>query len=114
MSNTKYSYQGEKEGTASVFARGVRISFKESYEIANELRGKTVAKAQKFLSDVLELKAAVPYRRYNHGVPHRTGIGPGRFPKNASERFLKAVNEVEANAEAKGLNTSNLRLIHVS
>jgi len=42
MSNTKSAYQGEKEGTASVFARGVRISFKESYEIANAIRGKSL------------------------------------------------------------------------
>ena len=114
MGNRKYSYQHEDERTAKAFARSVRISSKEAYEVGNALRNLTLDRAKKFLANVIEQKEAVPYKRFNHGVPHRAEIGPGRYPRNTSQSFLKLLNEVEANAEAKGLNSSALKLIHVA
>jgi large subunit ribosomal protein L22 len=114
MSNAKYSYQGEKEGIARAFARGLRISYKEAYEATNALRGRKLVKARQFLTDVLAGKQAIPYKKYNHGVPHRPGMGPGRYPKNTTEAMLKLLSEVESNAEARGLNTGLLEINHIA
>jgi len=114
MSKTNYSYQGEKEGTARAFARRVRISNKEAYEAANAIRGKKLLRAKQFLSNVIEKKEAIPYKRYNKKIPHRSGIGPGRYPLNTSQQMLKVLNEVEANAEARGLNTELLEIQHIA
>jgi len=114
MSRTKYAYQGEKEGTARAFARRVRISTKEAYEAANAIRGKKLLRAKQFLSNVIEKKEAIPYKRYNKKVPHRFDTGPGRYPLETSQRMLKVLNEVEANAEARGLNTELLKIQHIA
>ncbi len=110
----KYAFQGEKEGTARAITRGIRVSFKESYEVANAIRGKKLSSARKFLSEVVEAKTPVPYKKFNHGVPHRPGIGPGRYPRNTSQKFIKLLNEVEANAEARGLNSELLKISHIA
>ena len=114
MASIKYAYQGENENTARALARNVRISNKEAYEAANAARGKTVTRAKKFFANVIETKEAIPYKRYNSGVPHRAGIGPGRYPKNTSQAMIKLLNEVEANAEARGLNTDVLKITHLA
>ena len=116
MGKTGYAYQGPKEGIVRAQAVDLRISPKESYEVANALRGMNVAKAKKYLEDVIALKRPIPYRRYNRqGVGHRKGhFGPGRFPKNTSEEFLKLLNLLQANAAFKGLNKEQLILFHIA
>lgn len=116
MSKIGYSYQKEKDGIVKAIARGARISPKQSYEIAKAIRGKKVSKAKSFLSRVISMKQAVQYTKYNRGgTGHRKGkLGPGRYPLKASKHFLKLLNELEANAEFKGMNTSNLILEHVA
>jgi len=115
MARIRYAYQGENEGRARAIARGVRISPKEAYEISNRIRGMKTSKVKVFLENVTLLKEPVPYKRFNKGIPHRKGkIAAGRFPVNASKSFLKLVNEVEVNAEAKGLNRESLVLEHVA
>ena len=117
MSRIGYTYQGSEEKTVKAQLRDVRISPKESYEIANAIRGLNVATAQKMLTNVTQLKEPIPYRRYIHrsGVGHRPGhFGPGRYPKNSSEEFIKLLNLLEANAKFKGMNTGNLMLKHVA
>lgn len=103
-----------KENNARAFSL-LPISLKTSVEICNFIRNKKVPKAKKLLEDVVAMKIAVPYKRYVHDIPHRRGhIGPGRFPIKASDYILKLLSSVEANAQSKGLNTSNLIIKHIS
>lgn len=114
MAGIGYAYQGEEKGTAKAMARDVRISTKEAYEAARNIRGMKLARAKRFLEEVLEHKHALPYRRYNMDVAHHPGTGPGRYPLNTITKMIKLLNEVEANAESKGMNTANLEIFHVA
>lgn len=117
MGDLGYAYQGKKdEKVVKAQAVGLRISPKESYEVANALRGLNVVKAKTLLEGAVALKIPIPYRRYNQsGVGHRKGhFGPGRFPVNTSKEFLKLLKLLEANAVFKGMKKENLVLFHVA
>ena len=90
------------------------ISFKQSVEICRFIREKEIAMAKKLLQDVADKKTAVPFRRYDHDLSHKKKVGPARYPEKASKEFIKLIESVEANAQFKGLNTSNLTITHVS
>ena len=68
-----------------------------------------------FLDEVIDKKIAVPYRRYNNEVAHRSnirdGFFSGRFPKKASIEFLKLLDNLESNAEYKGMDLDRLKII---
>lgn len=90
------------------------ISYKHSYEICNFIKHKNLADAKKMLQDVVEKKIAVPYKRFDFDLAHKRKIGPGRYPEKTSLEFIKLLESVEANAQFKGLNTSNLVIVHLS
>ena len=90
------------------------ISFKQSVEICNFIRNKSANEAKKMLQMVADKKSAVPFRRYNWDLSHKKKIGPGRYPEKASKEFIKLIEAAEANAQFKGLNTSNLVISHIS
>ncbi|MBI2657850.1 50S ribosomal protein L22 [Candidatus Woesearchaeota archaeon] len=104
----------QKEHMARAVSMALPISVKQSVEICNYIRNKNVSSAKKMLQDVIEKKAAVPFKRYNFDLGHKTKIGPARYPEKASKEFIKLIDNVEANAQFKGLNTSNLVIAHAS
>jgi large subunit ribosomal protein L22 len=57
----------------------------------------------------------VPYRRYNNEVAHRSnirdGFFAGRFPKKATREFLRLLDNLESNAEYKGMDLDRLMII---
>ncbi|MBR9675767.1 50S ribosomal protein L22 [Candidatus Woesearchaeota archaeon] len=87
---------------------GLSISTKNAIEIANFIRGKKVVLAKKILEDVIGKRVAVPYKRFNGDVGHKKGIGPGRYPKKASEQILSVIKSAESNASYKGLEPADL------
>jgi len=111
---TKYALQEFKENMARAISKDVEISTKTSLEIAAFIRGKSTKKAKQILERVLLMKQAIPFKRFTDGVGHRkgAGIGQGRFPQKASEQFIKIINQVEANAQAKGLS-EDLKIVHL-
>ncbi len=117
MSRVGYAYQGKEEKTVRCQGSGLRISPKESYEIANTLRGMNVVKAKKLLERVIELKEPIQYRKFNRGsgAGHRKGHkGPGRFPVNSSREFISLLNLLQANAKFKGMDSEKLSLFHIA
>jgi len=114
MAKQGYVYQGSEENIAKAKSLGQTISPKHAFEVATALKGKELAKGKGFLQRVLDKVEAVPYKRFNRGIGHKKGgVGPGRYPKKASEAFLKLLDQVEANARFKGLNTDKLRIKHI-
>jgi large subunit ribosomal protein L22 len=74
-------------------------------------------KARQFLFNVVTKKNSVPYRRYKKKVPHKTGIVgwyAGRYPVKAATEVLKIIDNLEANADDKGLNFEKLKIIHAA
>jgi large subunit ribosomal protein L22 len=64
---------------------------------------------------VIEKKVAVPYRRYHNEVAHRSnirdGFFSGRFPNKASKEFLRLLDNLESNAEYKGMDLDRLEIV---
>ena len=103
-----------EEHMARAIGMALPISFKQSVEICNFIENKNVNDAKKLLQNVSEKKIAIPFKRYIFDLGHKKKIGPGRYPEKASKEFIKLIESVEANAQFKGLNTSNLIIAHVS
>ena len=78
------------------------------------IRGMKVETAQKALEDVIDKKRAVPLKRYNKRVSHKSGVGPGRYPVKAAKAILGVLNSAASNAEYKGLDVSNMAIATIS
>ncbi len=116
MARTGYSVQtGEEEARAK--ANELPISPKHSIEIARTIKGMKTGDAIAYLEDVVALKKAIPFKRFNRNVAHRKGLegwDAGRYPVKASSKFIRLIKSVEKNAEYIGLDVENLVITHVS
>jgi large subunit ribosomal protein L22 len=110
------NYDKTKHVRASI--REKDISHKHSREIAVAIKGMSIEKARGFLESVIARKVAVPYRRYNMEVAHRSnicdGFFAGRFPQKAAHEFLKLLDNLESNAEYKGMDLDRLRIVNAA
>ena len=115
MARYPYAFQGfNNETMARAMGRDLPISTKVAIEICNALRGKSKAAAKQFMQDVLDMKRPVPYKRFMNGVGHRRGAcASGRYPQKASANILNLIESAEKNAQQKGINTSQLKIIHL-
>ena len=116
MPNYSYAFQNfDKSRHVRASIRESDISHKHAREIALAVKGLTVEKARNFLEDVVDHKIAVPFRRYNNEVAHRSnirdGFSAGRFPKKASNGFLRLLDNLESNAEYKGMDLDRLAIV---
>jgi large subunit ribosomal protein L22 len=60
------------------------------------------------LQEVLNYKRAVPMN--GDEIPHRKGMGSGRYPQNATEVFIKLLKNLQANASSVSADTSQLKI----
>ncbi len=103
----------EKE-IAKASGMSLPISTKQSIEVCNFIRNKTLEKAKAILERVLEKKEAIPFKRFGSDTGHKKGpIGAGRYPQKTVKEILKILNSVESNAQVKGLNTDDLKIITI-
>jgi large subunit ribosomal protein L22 len=111
----KYSCKGEDEKkTAKAAGISLDISWKHSKMVSDFIRGMNAEDAVQVLEGVIAKKIAVPYPEYHRDLGHKTGIGPGRFPVKTCERIRDVLKGAIANAQHKGLNTSELVVKHIS
>lgn len=116
MPHYSYAFQNfDKARHVRASVREKSISHKHSREIAVAISGKSIDKAREFLENVVVKKEAVPYRRYHNEVAHRSnirdGFSAGRFPQKAAKEFLKLLDNLESNAEYKGMDLDRLRIV---
>ena len=110
-----YAYKGfEKEHMARAVGVALPISFKQSVEVCRFIRNRKVSSAKKMLQEVIEKKKAVPFRRFDFDLGHKKETGPGRYPEKTSSELIRLIESAEANAQFKGLHTSNLVIAHIS
>ncbi len=109
-----YTMDPDPETTAKAFGKELQMSPKKSVEICNLLRGKDTETAKNILTEVIEGKRAVPYRKHNKGVSHNKGVGSGGYPKKAAEKIRSLIEECQANAESKGLESDEMKIIAIS
>jgi large subunit ribosomal protein L22 len=107
------NYDKTKHVRASI--REKDISHKHAREVAVAIKGRSIEKARELLENVISRKEAIPYRRYNNEVAHRSnirdGFSAGRFPKKAASEFLRILDNLESNAEYKGMDLDRLRIV---
>ncbi len=109
-----YTMDPDPENTAKAYGKELQISPKKSYEICKMLRGRDVEKALNILDDVIDKKRAVPYRRYNKRVAHNKGVGPGGYPVKAATKIKEYIEQAQSNAEEKGLDSENMKIISLA
>jgi large subunit ribosomal protein L22 len=93
-----------------------QISHKHAREIAVHIKGSSTEKARDFLLAVISLERAVPFRRYKTQVGHKSdpGVMSGRYPQKAAKEFIKLLDNLETNAEYKGMDTDRLQIINAT
>ncbi|MEK6757933.1 MAG: uL22 family ribosomal protein [Nanoarchaeota archaeon] len=87
-----------KKNEAVINSHSLPISTKYSIAICKFIKGKRTGDAIRNLENVLAHKRAIPMG--NLEVPHKKGKGMagGRYPKKATEQFIKLLKNVVANA----------------
>tara|TARA_Y100000815_G_scaffold68069_1_gene57211 strand:+ start:2325 stop:2783 length:459 start_codon:yes stop_codon:yes gene_type:complete len=92
------------------------ISHKHAREIAVAIKGLNVEKAREYLIYVTQLKRSVPFRRYKNQVGHKSDPGTmsGRYPQKAATEVLKLLDNLESNAEYKGMDLDRLKIINAT
>ncbi|MFL6331179.1 MAG: 50S ribosomal protein L22 [Nitrososphaeraceae archaeon] len=116
MPNYSYAFQKfDKTKHVRAALREKDISHKHAREIALAIKGMSIEKARGFLENVIAKQIAVPYRRHNNEVAHRSnirdGFFSGRFPKKAAGEFLRLLDNLESNGEYKGMDLDRLKII---
>ncbi len=118
MAKINYAFtDDDKTKTAKALGRSLKISPKHAVEICNKIRGMKVENAKNYLEDVIEMKKAVPFKKHNKKVGHRRGLDgwpTGRYPVKAATQILEVLKSAEANAEYKGIDTENIKIMHIS
>jgi large subunit ribosomal protein L22 len=118
MARIDYSQKISGDNIAKAKANELNMSPKHSIEIATFIRHQRVNDAIAYLNDVVGLKKAIPFRRFNRNVAHKRGLpgnwDAGRYPVKASKAYIRVLESVKKNAEYIGLDTDNLEIIHVS
>jgi len=106
----KYSTAFDEKKMARAMGVSLPVSAKKSVELCAFLRGKELVKAMMLIQGVLDMKIAVPFRKYAHGgTGHKPGhVGPGRYPINVCNEVMDLLKQAQANAKNKGLDPNNL------
>ncbi|KAJ2778129.1 60S ribosomal protein L17B [Coemansia javaensis] len=96
----------------------LRVHFKNTVETANAIKGRKLLNAVRYLKDVQEQKQIVPFRRFNRGIGRHAQAKvfrapSGRWPAKSAKYLLDLLKNLQANAEAKGLNPEELVIKHI-
>jgi large subunit ribosomal protein L22 len=87
MPTYSYAFQNfDKTKHVRAALREKDISHKHAREIALAIKGMSIEKAREFLENVIAKRIAVPFRRYNNEVAHRSNIRDGFFFRKISKK----------------------------
>lgn len=115
MPTWRYSVELDPERTAKASLRDVSMSYKATVETLKLLKGKSLEEARKILESIAALRTPVPFRRYSGKVAHKRGVpGAGRYPVKVARHLLRLLDNLENNAEFKGLDVTRLRIVHAA
>ncbi len=117
MGRYNYAFQNfdsTKHVRASI--REKKISHKHAREAATAIKGLTIEKARDYMLSVIAKERAIPFRRYKNQVGHRSdpGVMSGRYPEKTAGEFLKLLDNLESNAEYKGMDMDRLKIINAT
>lgn len=117
MVRFNYAYQHyDPQYHARASIREKDMSHKHAREIGVAIKGMGVEAARDYLNAVINKERAVPFRRYKEQVGHRSdpGVMAGRYPEKAASEILKLLDNLEANAEFRGMDLDRMEIINVT
>ena len=117
MGRYNYAFQNfdaTKHVRASI--REKKISHKHAREAAKAIKGLTLEKARDYMLSVIAKERAIPFRRFKNQVGHRSdpGMMSGRYPEKTAGEFIKLLDNLESNAEYKGMDMDRLKIINAT
>jgi large subunit ribosomal protein L22 len=110
----KYSTEMDPDKTAKAYGYELHCSQKDSMNLAYVLKGMKTEEAKEFLEEIIEMKRPLPAVFHKRKRAHQKGIGPGSYPQKAAQYMLKVVKNAENNAEYKGFDVENMKIVHIS
>jgi len=110
----RYSTDMDPDKTAKAYGYELHCSKKDSVNLAYALKGMKVEDGKKYLQEIVDQKRALPAVFHKQKRAHQKGIGPGSFPQKAAKYMLKILENAENNAEYKGFDPENMKIIHAS
>ncbi len=117
MARFDYAYQHyDPQQHARASIREKDMSHKHAREIGVAIKGMAVEAARDYLTAVINKERAVPFRRYKEQVGHRPdpGVMAGRYPEKAASEILKLLDNLEANAEFRGMDLDRMEIVNVT
>ncbi len=92
------------------------ISHKHAREVATAVKGLSIEKARDYLQAVINKQRAIAFRRFNNQVGHRSdpGMMSGRYPQKTAREFIKVLDNLESNAEYKGMDLDRLKIVNAT
>lgn len=98
-----------------VVAKGLNLhtSLKHSMYLSRFVKRKSIDAALHDLGEVIALRKVVPFKGE---IPHRSapGVMSGRYPRVASEEFIRVLKNLKGNAIAHGLDLDRTRITYAS
>jgi len=117
MGRFKYAFQNY-DATRHVRAslREKDISHKHAREVAVAVKGLSIEKARDFLQAVINKERAVAFRRFKNQVGHKSdpGMMSGRYPQKTAKEFIKVLDNLESNAEYKGMDLDRIKIVNAT
>lgn len=116
---TRYGYHSTNPAkSASARGQYLRTSFKNTRETAQAINGWDLEKAKQYLDQVLDHKRAIPMRRFAGSIGRTAqgkefGVTKARWPVKSVGFVKDLLINAQANAEAKGLDTTKLKITHI-
>ena len=92
------------------------ISHKHAREVAIAIKGLSIEKARDFLQAVINKDRAVAFRRFKNQVGHKSdpGMMSGRYPQKTAKEFIKVLDNLESNAEYKGMDLDRIKIVNAT
>jgi len=115
----KYCRQpADSTKSAKCRASDLRAHFKNTYETARAMKGRTLKAALVYLDNVLEHKQIIPFRKFTGGVGRHAQCKEfkacqGRWPEKSVKIVRELLINLKANAEANKLDTDKCVINHV-
>ncbi len=88
-----YSRQPNNEKSVKARAKGVKVSFKNTWECAKMMKGRTIEEVRTYFNQVLAHERCIPFRRFNGAVGRTAqakefGLTQGRWPEKSLKYLL--------------------------
>lgn len=64
----KYSREPGTDKSVKASGSDIRVSFKNTYETAKTMKGRTIDECRKYFEQVLNHERCIPFTRFNGGI----------------------------------------------